>query len=297
MRNPWTARSLAAVFIVAAASLISWPTARYAQTAQGPTPEPAVSSEQVGRDFSLAQAPDPAEACCARGASLPGKLFVMFQTGTPPERMEEIAEQLGASVLHHFRFSPSALLSVPNCQELTFIPLLEGLPDVRRVILDELDCNADTDTPFCTCCPPEIICSDLPRCEPPSFDETAPQITAMIACRGDDDCEEDEDEGSFTIGVDVMDSCDPGASVTSVLLVPGCDAIPVSDGQAVEFEGGFEQCQVDSRNDTLEIKGPSLTLLVTATDASGNAATVVTGGTEAGRTRTTLRPASSRRGR
>ncbi len=75
------------------------------------------------------------------------------------------------------------------------------------------------------------------------------------------------------VGFAVSDLCDPEPLVTAVLKVPGVTDIPVLNGQIIVFEVDDES-EVESEDGVLEIEAANLTLRVTATDASGNAAAV-----------------------
>ena len=61
-------------------------------------------------------------------------------------------------------------------------------------------------------------------------------------------------------------------TVTAVLVVPGVEDVPVANGQLIEFDID-DETEIESDDGVLEIEAPSLTLRVTAVDASGNMAT------------------------
>lgn len=104
-------------------------------------------------------------------------------------------------------------------------------------------------------------------------DTTAPVVLASLTRRGDDDDDDgDDDEGRFEIGFSASDICDPAVVVTAVLVVPGIADIPVVNGQVIEFEAEDDDTEVEHEDGILEIEAPSLTLRVTATDASNNSA-------------------------
>ena len=103
-------------------------------------------------------------------------------------------------------------------------------------------------------------------------DTTPPGIVAMLDALGPGDEVDDDDEGRFRIGFTVSDTCDPSPEGMAVLVIPGIPEIAVSHGQVIEFEVDDEEVEVEAEDGILEIEAPSLSLKVTAVDASGNAA-------------------------
>lgn len=92
----------------------------------------------------------------------------------------------------------------------------------------------------------------------------------------DDDGDHHGNDGDvLLVEFAASDACDPNATVTGTLLVGTCQSLPAEDGGTIEFKRN-KQCKVGQREkgDVLEIKGPSLTLRVAGSDASGNDATL-----------------------
>ena len=96
------------------------------------------------------------------------------------------------------------------------------------------------------------------------------------------DHHDDDDDGGHGNNGDALvvdfaanDACDPNANVTGTLLVGTCLSLPATDGETIEFkrskhcnDGGCD------KDDVRQLRGPSLTLRVTGSDASGNDATL-----------------------
>ena len=110
------------------------------------------------------------------------------------------------------------------------------------------------------------------------FDDTAPAATASLdPVINDDDSDSDSDSdsdggGRFVASFSATDGCDSSPSCGAVLTVPGCSPIAIEDGQVIDFKPR-STCRVKEKNGRLEVKGPSLTLDVSCTDASGNTGT------------------------
>jgi len=91
----------------------------------------------------------------------------------------------------------------------------------------------------------------------------------------DDDGHHGNSGDKLIVEFAATDACDTNATVTGTLLVGTCQSLPAIDGETIEFKRN-KHCKVGScdKDDVLEIKGPSLTLRVTGSDASGNDATL-----------------------
>lgn len=84
-------------------------------------------------------------------------------------------------------------------------------------------------------------------------DTTPPEVTADLI-----PTKIKEDKGTCTLVYNVIDICDPNPTVTVVIELP--------------FEEGVDY-EYKYKNGVIEVKGPSITLRVTAVDASGNVGT------------------------
>ena len=83
------------------------------------------------------------------------------------------------------------------------------------------------------------------------------------------------DHGLFLIDFWTDDNCDPNPVIVALLWVQGLSyPIQVSNGQIIEFEVEDEGSEIEYEDGILEIEAPSITLRVTASDASGNEVTV-----------------------
>ena len=104
-------------------------------------------------------------------------------------------------------------------------------------------------------------------------DTAPPMVTAALDSYGTGDDWGDDDEGLFVVRFSADDGCDSMPNVSAVLLVQGRRSpIPVNNGQLIEFECDDENADVEWEDGILEIEAPGITLEVTATDASSNAA-------------------------
>ena len=104
-------------------------------------------------------------SCCPRGFIV-GELLVVFEVGTPRERVDEIATELGFQVT---RFSDTLIgavtvLCVPIGKEFAFASTLSTFPEVR---------SAERSVVFCIFGLPDCECSlcgfddpSLPPCDP-----------------------------------------------------------------------------------------------------------------------------------
>lgn len=104
-------------------------------------------------------------------------------------------------------------------------------------------------------------------------DTTPPGLVASLTALGEGDEDGDDDEGLFRINFSTSDDCDPAPTVTAALaagVAPNVTEIDVVDGQVIEFEVEDEETEIETEDGILEIEAPSLTLIVTATDASAN---------------------------
>lgn len=74
--------------------------------------------------------PSPSFPCCPNSFA-PGQLLVTFQSGTTQNRVNEIATELGASVIQKLLNPDIYVMGMPVGQELAFIPLFKAFPEVR----------------------------------------------------------------------------------------------------------------------------------------------------------------------
>lgn len=124
------------------------------------TPSPAVTP-------TPSAPPTPAVTPCCPPGFIAGELLVSFQPGTTQERVEEIAGEIGASVIELVLGLPSGstyLMGVPVGQELVFISLFEAFPEVRAAETNGILCIPEL--PPCDCCPAGFTCPTLPPCAP-----------------------------------------------------------------------------------------------------------------------------------
>lgn len=132
--------------------------------------------------------------CCPIGGFAAGELIVGFQPGTTSDRVEEIAMELGISVVELLFDLPSGtvyMMGVPVGQELAFIPLFGAFPEVRYSETNNIVCIPEL--PPCECCPSGVICPTLPPCSlslilsPPSGDYVTTQrfdLTLIVEAPG-----------------------------------------------------------------------------------------------------------------
>lgn len=101
-------------------------------------------------------------------------------------------------------------------------------------------------------------------------DQTPPAITASLDPVSEGDESGDSDEGRFMVAFGAADNCALTSPTTALLKAPGCAPVPVINGQVVEFEVEDEgSCELEVENGIIEIEAASLTLEVTAEDATG----------------------------
>lgn len=131
--------------------------------------------------------------CCPIGAFAAEELVVSFQPETTLDRVEEIAAELGTSIIMSLgiSFGPVYLMGVPVGQELALIPFFEAFPEVSNASTNLIACIPES-LP-CECCPSGLICPPLPPClslliiSPPSGDYVTTQhfdLTLIVEAPG-----------------------------------------------------------------------------------------------------------------
>ena len=93
-------------------------------------------------------------------------------------------------------------------------------------------------------------------------DTTAPTVTAQLV-----PVKVKKHEGLFQVVFSASDLVDPNPALTATL-----NGVTVTNGQIVELEAG-KKVKIETEHGTVEIKAPSFTLDVSATDFSGNTGT------------------------
>jgi len=95
---------------------------------------------------------------------------------------------------------------------------------------------------------------------------------------GDDDDgghhgDDDDDGGRFIAFFSAVDACDPNPSTVGSFMTGVCGAHPAANAQPVLFERD-DTCEIETDDGVLQIEAPSLSLHVSASDGSGNQASV-----------------------
>ncbi len=95
-------------------------------------------------------------------------------------------------------------------------------------------------------------------------DTTPPDITASLTKK----------RGKLVVNFSATDLVDPDPTVNAVFDIDGCQrTLQARDGQRIKFERD-DECEIERDDGVLEIEAGALSLVVTATDASGNSASV-----------------------
>ena len=129
----------------------------------------------------------------------------------------------------------------------------------------QLDCD-DGDACTADSCDGALGCVNaFADTTPPAIDAGLSTVPSGSAGRG-------RGPEGLIVHLGATDNCDPDPDVTGHLIVPGCDPIPAVDGMTISFMQRDRTCRVTTVDGVMRIVGASLALRVTATDASGNAA-------------------------
>lgn len=105
-------------------------------------------------------------------------------------------------------------------------------------------------------------------------DTIPPVVNATFNRVRNIDDDDGDDGGVLRVKYSASDLCDENVAIRAALVAAGCGEIAVGHRQRIRFERDND-CEVDSDDGVLEIEAPRLTLVVTATDASGNTAEAV----------------------
>ena len=100
------------------------------------------------------------------------------------------------------------------------------------------------------------------------MDRAGPVIELALEPLGQHDA--DDRKQNVRVTFNATDICDAAPQATGYLVMPGCPAVQIPNGQVISFKSGHGGCEIEVDDGILEVEGESLKLRVTAQDASGN---------------------------
>jgi hypothetical protein len=104
------------------------------------------------------------------------------------------------------------------------------------------------------------------------MDRAGPVIALALEPLGHHDDGVTGNKQNVRVTFSASDICDPAPQTTGYLVMPSCPAVQIPNGQVISFKSGHGGCEIEVDDGILEVEGESLTLRVTAQDATGNGA-------------------------